>query len=115
MPLVKLYGIPNSFSQQGLTDLRQAVKEKVAEVEPLQLTPDQVYVAFHADMLQEGLGEKVVVVICGLNEKPERTEAVRNHLAQTVGERVKTFFPESQVGVIIETRDPRSGFWASES
>lgn len=115
MPLLKLYGVPTCCSQTRLLDLCGALKDQVADVEPLHLTRDGVGVVFQAGMLQESLGGEVVVEIGALNRLPDRTEAVLNDLARVVGERVKTFFPDSRVAVLVETRDPGAGYWSSES
>ncbi|MDP3837105.1 MAG: hypothetical protein Q8Q67_03310 [bacterium] len=68
---------------------------------------------FVPDLMSYGLGEEVIVEIGGLYDKPERTEEVRQNLAESVGKSVKDLYPKARVECFISTFNPKQGFWAS--
>ncbi|NCD01010.1 hypothetical protein EOL94_02875 [bacterium] len=68
---------------------------------------------FVPDLMSYGLGEEVIVEIGGLYDKPERTEKVRQNLAESVGRSVKDLYPKARVECFVLTFNPKQGFWVS--
>ncbi len=80
MPVLIIYGMPNSIGHQ-LPQLCRYLCDTVAAVEELRITNSSVRVFFPADLCQEGLGEELVCFVQGLCTKPERTQEVKRKLA----------------------------------
>jgi hypothetical protein len=83
-------------------------------VSELKLTgPRAVTVLFPSDMMNEGLGEEIIIEVIGLFTKPERTPAVRRRLAENLGRTVQGHFPAAQIECFVQPFDPHQGFWSS--
>jgi hypothetical protein len=75
-----------------------SIRERVATVQPLGLTKEQVTVFFPTDLMQIRLGEEIVVEVVGLFEKPECTHEVRQELAELVADVVRlTLASETEI------------------
>ena len=120
MPVLIVYGIPNDVGQGKLESLIRQLQ--MAASAPLGLWESEISVFFPVDLVQNCLGEELICSILGLFEKPERTNAIRQHLADSVLRSLEGFailcLPQcGKVEVIVNrfnqdadgfaTRDPR--------
>lgn len=64
--------------------MTKSLINNIAGIKELNLMPSEISVFYPRDLMQEGLGEEIIVFVDGLFDKPERTEAVRKELAETV-------------------------------
>lgn len=114
MPILNVQGIPGTIMPTKLNDILKGLQSAVAGVEELGLINEQVTVFFPPDLLQDGLGEEIIIEIKGLFGKTEHTNEVRNKLCAKVGQVAKTFFPEAFVEVIIDVPyNAEWGYWKS--
>lgn len=93
MPIVKIYGVPPATSTRQTRTLKvccDSLRAGIADVEELHIVPEQVSVFFPADLLEDGLGEEIIVEVIGLFLKPERTPEIRQQIAVIVANRIKT-------------------------
>jgi hypothetical protein len=88
MPIVTVSGIP--AETPNLQELRAAIRRAIANVEELGLTEKQVTVFFPTDLLPSDTCE-LVAIVCGLFKRPERTQKVRQRVANTVGYEIRNF------------------------
>jgi len=115
MPIVVVWGLPADTGEQALQKLTEEFIDVVCGIKKLGLSNDQVTCFFPSDMMMAGLGEEIIVFVEGLFAKPERTEEVRDRLAEALGTTVKTFFPSTHtIEVLVRPFDPAQGFWTSE-
>ena len=71
---------------------------------------------FPPDMMQYGLGTEIIVEVTGLFMKPDRTDEVRQRLAERIGKAVQEQFPSTDnVECFVYPFDPNQGFWTSRS
>jgi len=123
MPIITVYGLPN-IAERKLTDLYERILSGILEVENLHLKKEDITVFFPPDKMDYGLGIEIIVFVDGLFEKPERTEEVRNRLAEKIGKEIRQFFlinvhekPPIKlpklIEVFIRSFNPRMGFWSS--
>ncbi len=100
MPIVRVYGVPESTKKKHLAELVGAIQDQIAEVKKLEVYRDQVSVFFPRDLFQAGLGEEICVFIA-IYGKPERTDEILYQMADRVQRKInKDFFPSSLVEVI---------------
>lgn len=93
MPVIFVYGVsekhanPNwQVGPEGLSGLRQNIKKQVSSIAELRLTEERITVFFPTDVLQEGLGEEIIIIVKGLDRHPDRTWRVRDHMAEVLVE-----------------------------
>ncbi|MBT3231054.1 hypothetical protein HN358_04750 [Candidatus Uhrbacteria bacterium] len=116
MPIVKVYGVPNSIDENVLEIFVAGVRNVLPLVTQLGITSENVTVFLVPDMLQKGLGEEVCVEVVGLFDKPERSDAVRQrvaiHLAYTVHTHLASHLPQLElIEVLVPKFDQaESGF-----
>ena len=84
MPIVMVHGIPNSVKEDDLSLLVDGLRGSISDIPELGITFENVTVFLVPDMLQEGLGEEICVQIIGLFDKSERTDQVRQRIADQV-------------------------------
>lgn len=110
MPVVIVYGIRES---QGIGEFEDALRSTVAHsVKELNLVTGDVS-CFCPQSFGAGIGpeEEIIVMVEGLTAKPERTEEVRNKLAQAIVETVHHFFPDVNcIECFIKPFNPEQGF-----
>ncbi|MDD5547899.1 MAG: hypothetical protein PHN74_03365 [Candidatus Pacebacteria bacterium] len=107
MPIVFVYGVPSNEEPRALKNLLGDIQETVAGVQELRLKKEDVIVFFPKDLVEEGLGEEIIIFVKGLYEKPERTDGVLKNLAKVLGKKVKEFhYPNSLVEVLVESMNP---------
>lgn len=115
MPIIKIWCLPK-LDEENLREIHQSVVNAVEKVEVLGLKGESsITTLFPTDMMSYGLGTEVIIEVCGLFVKPERTPAVRNELARNLVESLHGFFPEAFVECFIQNFDPAQGFWSSKS
>jgi hypothetical protein len=104
MPILFIYGVPAKTNNEKLLKLIDDCQCIVSGIPELNISGGQVSVFFPLDLVQEGLGEEIIVFIRGLYQKPERTETVIAKLANSIGSRIKHFyFPDAVVECFVET------------
>jgi hypothetical protein len=91
------------------------ITEQVASISELGITPNQVSVLFNTGCLSLTGRKELLVKVFGLVEKPERTEAVCQRVAEVVGKTLKahTWFKEYLVEVFLATVHPNNT-WSSQ-
>lgn len=111
MPVIIAYGIPSQTKLHDLEKFCNALIQRTAAVEELELTEKEVSCFFPRDLMDTGLGEEIIIFVEGLFETPQRTEEVRNRLADRLAECGKKFFPEADVcECFIKPFNPKLGF-----
>ena len=116
MPVIKVWCLPADQTEDDLRLLHQNIVAGVVSVPELGLKDEtEMTCLFPPDMMQYGLGSEVIVEVTGLFEKPERTPAVRNRLAESIGGRVKRLYPKAMVEVFVYPFNQNiSGFWKAD-
>lgn len=115
MPVIYVHGIPPEATREHLEKLLGDLRQAVASVEELQITPGQVTVFFPADRVQKGLGEEIILQIEGLYERPERTPEVLNRLAAACARVTRAYFYAALIEVFVHTVNPVAGAWVIPS
>jgi hypothetical protein len=67
----------------------------VYSVAELKIETSDVSVFYPKDWMPKGLGEELIIFVDGLFDKPERTEKVRNRLADAITQTAHEFFPQT--------------------
>jgi len=84
MPIVKVYGIPNTFQgDPSLKELKASIAAAIARRVP-QLKVSQVSVFFPTDLDCSVDGSELCAFVDGLFNRPERTPTVRKDVAAAV-------------------------------
>ncbi|MBI5254674.1 hypothetical protein HY932_02755 [Candidatus Falkowbacteria bacterium] len=118
MPIVKVYGLPGSFTGHGcLIELKQLLAATTAANIP-NLPASQVTVFLPRDMDAE-VGKECVIFVDGLFNRSERTSDVRKQLARGLVIALSEFLakrcPSTRSRLIecfVRPFDPRGGFAA---
>ena len=122
MPVIFVYGIPSSVTDPGnfvqrrsLMLLMDQIKREVSGTVEFNISYNDVTVFFPTDLVQEGLGEEVMVFVRGLFDKPQRTAHVRCRLAEAIvdcctGILAPVLMNLAKVECFIEPYNPMGGF-----
>ncbi len=115
MPIIKIWCLPPNQTEEKLNKLHNSIVEAVTSIKELGLKDEKDLTnLFVPDLMQYGLGTEIIIEITGLFMKPERTQEVRNRLAEAVGKAVKNLYPETEkVECLIYSFNPADGFWTS--
>lgn len=114
MPIIKVWCLPAGQTEEDLNRLHKAIVKAVVSVSELGLTNEnEMTCLFVPDLMAYGLGEEIIIEVTGLYDKPERTESVKQHLAEVIGKSVKALYSKAKVECFISTFDPRQGFWTA--
>jgi len=106
MPVLILLGVPK---HQQTTKFVDALKQRIYAMEILKLTEKDISIRFISD--DGARASEIIIFIEGLFDKPERTEEVRNTLADRVAQCAKSHCREvQQVECFIHPFDQRIGF-----
>ena len=97
MPIIIVYGFPKTARESEMEALIHKLQNAAASVYELRLSPGQVSVFFPVDLVQSGLGEELIATVEGLLARPERTERVRQELAEEITE-ILTEFARNHLG-----------------
>jgi hypothetical protein len=116
MPVIKVWCLPD-IDEPKLNALHKSIVRAVVSVEELGIKDENdITCLFPPDMMKYGLGSEIVVEVTGLFAKPERTDKVRQRLAEQLGQAVKELFPETQlVECFVYPFSPAQGFWTSRT
>ena len=71
MPVINVRGLPGNSDPENLSTLMKSLKSQVAVM--LGISSEQVTIFFPTDLLQEGLGEEIIITVEGLFSLPDRT------------------------------------------
>lgn len=114
MLVIKVWCLP-LMEEKRLNALHKAIVRGVCGVSELGLKDENdMTTLFPSDLMKYGLGTDIFVEITGPDDKPERTQEVRNHLARKVGGAVREFFPGAKVECCVQPfNHDQSGFWSS--
>jgi len=114
MPVIKVWCLPANQTEEKLNEVYQSIVSAVVGVSELGLKDqNDVTCLFVPDLMSYGLGDEIIVEICGLFKKPERTEEVRQRLAKNVGVAIKNFYPDAKIECFVSNFNHESGFWTS--
>lgn len=114
MPLLVVHFIPEAklpgeiaAQRQLVVDLRQAV----ANIAELGLTPDRTKVSFPVDRVEDEPGKRLFAMVEGLYEKPKRTKEVRDRLAKEIAWVLQAYAKQHlpncrEIGVLVKISDP---------
>src|SRR3989344_1760893 len=116
MPVIKVWCLPASQTEDDLRRLHQTIVTAVVSVPELKLKDENdMTCLFPPDQMQYGLGSEVIVEVSGLFAKRNRTPQVKRRLAKKLGEAVKGLYPNAKVECFVNTFTPsQNGFWSSE-
>lgn len=113
MPVIKVWCLPKC-SERTLNKIHKGIVSAVESVTELGLKGEcSMTVLFPFDAMKYGLGTEIVVEVTGLFVKPERTDGVRQRLAQALGITIKGLFPKAMVECFVYPFDHAQGFWMS--
>jgi len=109
MPIISIIG-DNLIN----LDCHDKIAQAVAVISELEITTQDVTVigvpSNGADK-HSAYGKIVIAKIEDLFEKQERNEAVRQRLAEAVGQVLKNKYPKAKIEVFITSFNPNQGFW----
>lgn len=114
MPVIQVFGVPETTTELKLKNFWVDIRSVIEKIPEFGLNQNEVSVFFPKDLLQEGLGEEIIIVVTQLFKKPERTEKARNKFAKLLGKVAKKHFPAAKIEASIYTFNPKQGFWSSE-
>ncbi len=114
MPVVKVWCLPE-VDEPKLNALHKSIVRAVASVKELGVKDENgMTCLFPPDMMKYGLGAEIIIEVTGLFARPERTDEVRQRLAERLGQSVKELFPDTQlVECFVYPFNPSQGFWTS--
>ncbi len=116
MPIIKIWGLLPRTKHEHLIALIRSINEIIVNIKPLKLGEDDISFFFPSDCFPLSLGGELVVEICGLFKKPERTNEVKAELTKKILKAVISFAGENvpdcrKVEVFITEIDPdESGY-----
>lgn len=111
MPALIIYGVPEDKSGilEELTD--ELINTVAHSVKELKLKTSDVSCFYPKDLMSKGLGEEIIIFVDCLTDKPERTEEVRNRLANAIVETTLRFFRDANlIECFIRPFNPKQGF-----
>lgn len=111
MPVIKVWCLPD-IGESRLNVLHQELVRAVKNVPEIGIkTEKDMTCLFPSDMMKYGLGTEIVIEVTGLYEKPERTEEVRQRLAQEIVDVVRGQFPDTDlIECFVNPFNPTQGF-----
>lgn len=115
MPVIKVWCLPQVPEEQ-LRKLHRDIVAAVVSVKELGLKDETEMTCLFPpdmDMMHYGLGEEIIIEVSGLFEKPDRTKAVRQALAEALGKVARAMFPDAHVECFISSFNPAQGFWTN--
>jgi len=116
MPVIKVWCLPASQSENELRLLHKAIVAAVVAIPELELHGEQnMTCLFPPDRMQYGLGEEIVVEVTGLFETSKRTHMVRWLMAEAIGLKIRSLYPDSKVEVFVYPfNQDISAFWGMD-
>jgi hypothetical protein len=115
MPVIKVWCLPAGQTEEDLNTLHKTIVKAVVGVEELGLKDEtNMTNLFPPDQMQYGLGSEIVVEVSGLFAKPERTFAIKQLLASSLGRAINDLYPDAKVEVFVSTfNQDQDAFWVS--
>lgn len=113
MPVVIIYGVPQTYKLEELEKLIPDIQLVIEGVEGLNVSAHHVSIFFPLDRVEKGLGEKVVVFI-NIHEKPTRTTETLAEMSKRVGERIKKFYFQKSLVEVFANQTDSKIFWKSK-
>jgi len=110
MPLLVVHGVSDFY---GLGEFEDSLINTVAySVKELKLKPSDVSCFFPKGKMTRQ-GEEIIVLVECLTAKPDRTDEVRDRLANAIVQTVRHYFPDMNlIECFIKPFDPKQGFAA---
>jgi hypothetical protein len=110
VPVIKVWCLPK-LPEQELSEVIQGIIRAVVSIHELGLKSEKdmsviAPVGYH-------VSSEIIVEVTGLFMKPERTNEVRQRLAEAIGTTVKGLFPKAMVECFVYPFDPTQGFWTN--
>ena len=113
MPVIKVWCLPK-LSERKLNKVFKGIVSAVESIPELGLKGEKsMTILFPVDMMKYGLGTEIIIEVTGLFVNQERTNKVRERLAQAIGTTVKELFPKAMVECFVFPFDPSQGFWTN--
>ncbi len=111
MPVIIVYGISEQMSRR-LEEFTDALIDTAAHsVAELKLETSDVSCFYPKDWMPKGLGEELIIFVDGLFDKPERTEELRNRLAEAITQTAHKFYPQTGlIECLVRPFDVNQGF-----
>ena len=113
MIVLIVYGIPDSFPEEKLKKFWSHLFGAVRGINAHKVSPDEIYAFFPRDIIQEGLGEEIIIFVNDFSGKLELEEWNRKKVAEVSGKIAKTYFPGALVKVKVCLSDPGQTLWSS--
>jgi len=114
MPVIKVWCLPPNQNEEALNRLHQTIVGAVCKIRELGFRgQEDMTCLFVPDLMQYGLGGKIIIEIGGFFNKAERTPGFCQRLALSVGTSVCNLYRNARVECFVQTFDPVQGFWAS--
>lgn len=95
MPILIVYGVPTETDTKDLEIFSELMRQRVADVEELNIGVERVSIFFPQDLMAKGLGEEIIIFVDGLTEKPERTDNVKKKLVLNLVSEAHDSFPKA--------------------
>ncbi|MCK4592024.1 hypothetical protein KAT63_01120 [Candidatus Parcubacteria bacterium] len=109
MLFVKIYGVPDSTSQEKLSEVKGALELTIPFVKNIELSCSQVSVLFPEDKLKERPEIKIIAEVSGLSEK--QSKSAGRGLAETIRNILFAKFENaSQVACSVKPSNEKFGF-----
>lgn len=94
MPVLIIHGVDPKIPKTELVSLIGALQGAIASIGPLDLRQNQTTVWFPPDLVDDGLGDEIIIFVKGLYQRPERTSEVFDRLKLAIIEEVRKSFPQ---------------------
>jgi len=116
VPVIKVWCLPET-SETKLNELYNEIVKALRTVEELGIkNSNGITCLFPTDMMKFGIGKEIIVEVTGLFDKPERTEKVRQELAEKLGQVVAGSFPDIDlIEVFVYPFNPNQVFLLQEN
>jgi len=113
MPVLVIYGINPRIDTTTRKNILHSLQMAVASVEELGVRKDEVGVFMPSDLIEEGLGEEIVVHVSGIVTKSDSNPDVLHRLAAEIGTCLKVrYFRDADVKCFVFPSSP-SNSWSS--
>ena len=116
MPLITVWNYPSTWEKSPFI---QCLKKSAIDIKELNLTTEDVSVAFAGEQSMDHLDKCLIIMVELLFDKPERTIEVRRQLAGSLGKAAKIYletrvFLGWKVEVAVKRFNPdKDAFWTS--
>jgi len=99
----------------------EIIKKSIADVKELEITPEDITVLFIPDMMEQGLGDEIIVEVGKILDRPRRSIEVLCQIAEGIGKSLVLFTREWKskepdlIEVFVEVfgNPEKTAFWIS--